>query len=541
MQRGIGLFPFSDRIYRPLPTDRTQLMNLQTRFSGILMPLSSLPAGTAGGSQLGSHAFCGGLGASARRFADFLQCAGQSAWQMLPVNPIDECNSPYASVSTFAGDPLYIDLDDLVQEGLLSAAKLVPPETDATSFANYEKARAFREPLLKKAFERFRNGGGTKYHHQQERFLAENPWVKSHSEFAALSEQYGTADWTTWNVSGGGLFQHQSGTSFDFHSFLQLVFSVQWDEFHKYCSERGISLIGDVPIYVSYHSVAPRTQPELFQLDEHGKMLRVAGVPGDSFNPDGQRWDMPLYDWEQHKKTGYCWWKQRLGNALKRFDAVRLDHFIGFYNYFSMPPEHNPDDLGYWVPGPADDFFDAVLAEFPNAQLIAEDLGVMNQGVHKLRDKYHFPGINVFQFFWDDRENTDKTALWKVNSVVCTGTHDTNTLAGWIEEVETDDRSDKPVKFWDYGYLCGLLKPFNPPRTGDGLTGLNSDAIIRKVMSLPGNAAVFPMQDILGLPKEARMNFPGHAENNWLWRLDGSLLTDELADKLRTWTKEFGR
>jgi 4-alpha-glucanotransferase len=316
------------------------------------------------------------------------------------------------------------------------------------------------------------------------------------------------------------------------------VFAVQWEELHNYCRERGISLIGDVPIYVSKNSVDTWANPQLFQLDEHGQMTRVAGVPGDSFNPDGQRWNAPLYHWENHKKDNYSWWTHRIANALKRFDAVRLDHFIGFYNYYSMPLEHDPDDLGEWQPGPADDFFDTLLGNFPQAQLIAEDLGVMNQGVHRLRDKYHFPGINVFQFFFDFRCAVDKTEEWKVNSLACTGTHDTNTLAGWVDEVFED--KDKPEPFWNFTFLSEMLRPFSP--TGSVETRPEFvQAIVRKVMSSCGNTAIFPMQDILGLSKECRMNFPGHADGNWGWRLDETALTDALADKLRNWTKEFGR
>jgi len=267
-------------------------------------------------------------------------------------------------------------------------------------------------------------------------------------------------------------------------------------------------------------------------------MVRIAGVPGDSFNPDGQRWNSPLYDWNVHRETGYSWWLARIGKALQRFDAVRLDHFIGFYNYFSMTPEPVEGDNGYWIPGPADDFFDTILRAFPNAQLIAEDLGVMNTGVHQLRDKYHFPGINVFQFYFDFRRNTDATAEWKQNSLVCTGTHDTNTLSAWVDELFED--KDKPEPFWDFPFLRGMMEDFLPKDTE-----LNRQTavwgIIRKVMSSPGNIAVFPMQDLLGLPAAARMNFPGHAEGNWLWGLDESLLTPELEQNLKSWTAEFGR
>jgi 4-alpha-glucanotransferase len=267
-------------------------------------------------------------------------------------------------------------------------------------------------------------------------------------------------------------------------------------------------------------------------------MTRIAGVPGDSFNPDGQRWNAPLYDWEVHKAEGYSWWLHRIGTALRQFDMVRLDHFIGFYNYFSMPPQHDVDDPGSWIPGPADDFFETILKEFPDAQLIAEDLGVMNTGVHQLRDKFEFPGINVFQFQFDFRRNTDATAEWKENSLVCSGTHDTNTLSAWFDEVLEDRK--KPEPFWDCAFLLDMIKQFLPSGCPVDRTTILW-GMIRKVMSSPGRVAIFPMQDLLGLPASARTNFPGRASGNWVWRLDESLLTEDLEDRLKQWTAEFGR
>ncbi|MDR0521606.1 MAG: 4-alpha-glucanotransferase [Planctomycetaceae bacterium] len=509
-------------------------MSLQQRLSGVLMPVSSLP-----GSSL-----CGCLGAGARRFADFLNRAGQKAWQMLPVNPVDECFSPYASVSAFAGDPIYIDIEDLVETGLLTKSDLAGIPEGPKTQAAYHAARSVKMPLLRKAFDTFRqqtaNGKPpTKYHAAWKPFAEQNAWVYSHAEFCALSEHYGTVDWTQWKDSGEFTSGKQSADyAYAFHVFLQTVFDVQWNELHGYCKQLGILLIGDVPIYVSKNSADTWANRQLFQLDADGHMVRVAGVPADSFNPDGQRWNAPLYDWEKHKESGYAWWLRRIGHSLRRFDALRLDHFIGFYNYFSMTPQPDTHDQGFWVPGPAEDFFETVLREFPEAQLIAEDLGVMNPGVHQLRDRFNFPGINVFQFQFDFRRNTDATAEWKVNSLVCTGTHDTNTLAAWFDEVLLDRKKQEP--FWDFGFLFNLIKAAMPdacPVTRRSILW----GIIRKVMSSPGNVSIFPMQDLLGLPESARMNFPGHASGNWCWRLDESYLTDELADRLRAWTAEFGR
>lgn len=516
-------------------------MDLKQRISGILMPLSSLPGSPC----------CGDLGSGAKRFVDFLHRSGQRAWQLLPVNPIDNCFSPYASVSTFAADPIYIDLEDLVKEGLLDQSDIDSLPQGPKNHAAFNAARDLRMRRLRKAVQRFtksdtESGHASKYHAATKSFLEQNPWVESHSLFCALAERYKTSDWTRWpdptirHAEPDALqnVRLELRSEIEFQTILQLFFDVQWNELHDYCRSRDISLIGDVPIYVSKNSVDTWANRKLFQMDKEGRMERIAGVPGDSFNPDGQRWNSPLYDWDVHKAEHYAWWSARLGNALYRFDAVRLDHFIGFYNYFSMTPEPIPGNPGHWIPGPADDFFDAMLKIYPNAQLIAEDLGVMNLGVHQLRDKYDFPGINVFQFAFDFRRNTDATAEWKENSLVCTGTHDTDTLAAWFDELLADRK--KPEPFWDFDYLFNMIKSFVP----EGVD-INRQTIlwgiVRKVLSSPGNVAVFPMQDLLGLPTEARMNFPGHADGNWVWRLDESLLTEELAQRLKNWASEFGR
>ncbi len=511
-------------------------MDLQHRISGVLLPLSSLPGSPC----------CGDLGAGARRFVDFLHKAGQRAWQMLPPNPIDDCFSPYASISTFAADPIYIDLEDLARERLLDPDDIASLPDAPKTRTVYHVARDVRMQRLRKAFQRFRETAGTKYHLSFEPFVNNNPWVGPHAMFCALSEKYGTVDWTHWpdkrirHAEQAALKEVHAELEdpIAFQTFVQLLFDVQWTELHDYCRQRGIGLIGDVPIYVSKCSVDTWAEPQLFQLNPEGEMQRIAGVPGDSFNPDGQRWNSPLYDWTAHKTEAFAWWVYRLRTALKRFDAIRLDHFIGFYNYFSMSPQPDPNDQGFWVPGPSGELFDTLLGEIPDAQFIAEDLGVMKQGVHDLRDRYGFPGMNVFQFNFDFRRSTDPTVEWKRNSVVCTGTHDTDTLAAWVDEVLADRK--RPEPFWDIRFMLDMLRPFIPQ--GEQLNRKTIiQAIIRKVMSSPGNVSIFPMQDLLGLPTEARMNFPGHATGNWVWRLDEAYLTDELANRLRDWTNEFGR
>ena len=513
-------------------------MGFKQRISGVLMPISALP-----GSPL-----CGDLGNGARRFVTFLNNAGQKAWQMLPVNPIDAYCSPYASISTFAGDPIYIDLEDLVRSDLLHPSDVAGIPQGPRSQSAFHVVRDVKMQRFHKAFDKFRRIRGTKYHDAFDRFVCHTPWVGPHATFCALSEQYGTVDWTRWtdedvkNADQSALKRVLANpeveTLVTFHTFLQVLFDVQWSELHDYCQLHGIELVGDIPIYVSKNSVDTWANRQLFQLDSAGHMTRIAGVPADSFNPGGQRWYAPLYDWEAHKTDGYNWWLHRIGNALHRFDALRLDHFIGFYNYYSMPAQPDENDLGFWVSGPAEDFFETVLKQFPDASLIAEDLGVMNPNIQQLRDKFDFPGINVFQFQFDFRRNTDPTVEWFENSFVCTGTHDTDTISAWFDEVLADRK--KPEPFWDFVFLFDMIKQFIPsgyPVNRETVLW----GIIRKVMSSPGNVAMFPMQDLLGLPSSARLNFPGHADGNWGWRLDESLLTDELADRLKQWTAEFRR
>lgn len=558
-------------------------MNLNDRTSGILLHLSSLP---------GPHC-CGDMGKVARRFADFLARAGQKWWQMLPINPIDSYFSPYSSVSAFAGDPIYIDLEDLLAEGLLQPGDLDSGPTGPKHHTGYRVARDYRSPRWKKAFARFRSQkNGTKYAVASERFLEECPWVHPYALFCALAGRFGTEDWSAWpdedirmarpealRAAAAELDEHVA-----FHAFLQLVFYVQWGELRTYCNERGIGLIGDVPIYVSKNSVDTWSNTRLFQIDARGRLERVAGVPGDAFNPEGQRWNAPLYRWDVHHDDGYSWWISRLRNTLNHFDAVRLDHFIGFYNYYSMPPEE-PDPellhgealppeaaaelLGKWNVVPQDALFEKIKTEIPHAQFIAEDLGVMKQGVRELRDRFGFPGINVFQFCFDFCRGDDPTTSWRSNSVVCTGTHDTPPLSGWLDAVWQENeavQSGVPLESrqWNWPAIESLLKSFiggteewkgrfghvplpdgrsrdwpaeTPPIDRKTLIR----AMVEATMHSPGNTAIFPMQDVIGAESDSRMNFPGHAENNWCWRLDEDDLSDELADRFAFLTWQYRR
>lgn len=520
-------------------------MKLTDRTSGILLHLSSLP-----GAGL-----CGSLGAPAKAFVDFLHAAKQSWWQMLPINPIDSHFSPYASVSAFAGEPLYLDLHSLVHDRLLDPEDIDWEPAGPEGQVAFQAARDYRKARWRKAFERFReNNGGNTYRAESERFMDENrPWLMQYALFCTLAEHFETSHWSLWpeeslrraDPKALEAVYKEKEERISYHVFLQLIFDVQWRAFRAYCREKGIGLIGDVPIYVGISSVDTWGHPGLFQLDADGRMDRIAGVPGDSFNPDGQRWNSPLYKWDAHKEQGYSWWKSRIRTCLSRFDAVRLDHFIGFYNYFSMPNEPDPNDHGSWIPGPAEDLFDALLEEFPSTAFIAEDLGVLNAGVHALREKYAFPGMNVFQFSFDFRTSEDPTLQWQETSVVCSGTHDTPTLAAWLEEVIAD--REKPEPFWNLPAILEMLNRFVPetPQSKELFSQLDLPtlcwAVIRMIMHSRGKTAIFPMQDILALGKFARMNFPGHTVDNWLWRMTPNDPLPGLAETLSELTVRYDR
>lgn len=525
------------------------------------------------------------MGRGSRDFVDFLAEAGQSWWQMLPINPIDRYNSPYASISSFAGEPLFIDMEDLVAEKLLAPDDVDWVPAGPMNQVAYAAARDYRESRLRKAFERYRNGdGGKTYRLFHDKFLEDNAfWIQNHAIFCALANYFGTQEWPRWPdqairrreeaaVLAAG---EELADEIAYHVFLQLVFDVQWNRLREYCREKNVGLIGDVPIYVAAASADTWGNARLFQQDDDGNLLRVAGVPGDSFNPTGQRWDAPLYNWDVHENENFQWWLHRMQLTLHRFDAVRLDHFIGFYNYFSLPSEEDPLDPGEWLPGPGAKFFEAVLESFPNARLIAEDLGVMHEGVLQLRDRFSFPGINVLQFHFDWRHDGDPTRDWAKNSIVCTGTHDTNTIMGWLHDVR--HAGNNGHNHWNKEYLLKLFTEYIPDwhhgeypsdhawdHTWDHIAGEHAanehavpthqslpthqptreqicDALIRMVMTSPGNVAIFPMQDILGLGSTARMNFPGTSRGNWNWRLNAHYLTKSLAETLHAVTETSSR
>ena len=487
------------------------------RSSGILMHITSLP-GKCGVGAMGAEAFA---------FVDFLKKAGQSKWQLLPLTPTGYGDSPYQSCSTFAGNPYLIDLPLLVEEGLLKQEEL-----DSVTWCAREDKVDFgiqynqKNKILRLAYNRF--AGGEDF----ERFCMENgSWLPDFALFMALKESTGKS-WYDWDDGlkfrdPDAIWKARTELKDDirFYSFVQFLFDRQWNALRAYAKRAGISIIGDVPIYVPYDSVEVWASPELFQLDAALRPTDVAGVPPDAFTADGQLWGNPLYRWDEMKKDGYAWWIRRLGAAGKWYDTVRLDHFRGFESYWAVPYGAPNARGGHWVKGPGMDFISALKEALPGLSLIAEDLGYLTQEVLDLRDDSGYPGMKVLGFAFDSREPSDYLPhTYTANSVCYTGTHDNMTTRQWF------DTADPMAVAYAREYMC--------------LTEAEGDVwgTIRTAMATVSDLTVVPIQDYLDLGAQARMNFPGTlTDANWTWRVSADALTDDLAEKIYRLTKLYGR
>ena len=488
------------------------------RESGILMHITSLP------SPYG----IGTMGKCAYEFVDFLCQAGQTYWQVLPLNPTGYGDSPYQAFSTVAGNHYLIDLDMLIGEELLKQEEVegicwAPNETRVDYGCLYEN----RSKVLRLAYKRFMPND--KYHD----FVAENAhWLEDYALFMTLKEKHHGAPWQNWSVSVMKripeilkCLREELKDSMEFQYFLQYQFFRQWNSLRSYANERGIKIIGDVPIYVPLDSVDVWSNPNLFQLDGNGYPTAVAGCPPDSFSADGQLWGNPLYNWQLMKQTNFAWWIRRLSAASKMYDVVRLDHFRGFESYWSVPAGEKTAMNGAWMPGPGMDYIRAVQEALPQLDFIAEDLGYVTPEVRKLQEDSGYPGMKVLQFAFDSREEADyRPHTYPVNSVCYTGTHDNLTLAQWFEDASPEDVA------WAKAYL-GLHEE-------EGLVW----GMIRGAMSSVSRLCIIQMQDYLELGAEARMNFPGTlTSNNWTWRAQPGFLSDGLTQRIREITRLYGR
>jgi 4-alpha-glucanotransferase len=507
--------------------------SLSERASGVLLHPTSLP-GPYG---------CGGLGDCARRFVRFLAAAGQRFWQMLPVNPPGEGSSPYSARSAFAGSPLLIDLDVLAGEGLLSPDDLASKPDFPEDRVDFEATAAFREAMLGKAFAAFEERGPSEERHRFERFCEESrSWLDDYALYSALRRRGGGVPWWEWEP---GLrdrapdamerARRELRGELDLLRFQQYLFDKQWRELRVICAGLGIGLIGDIPIFVAHDSADVWQHRDIFRLDDRGMPTVVAGVPPDYFSKTGQRWGNPLYRWARMKKGGYSWWVQRLATTLSRFDVVRLDHFIGFQRYYEIPASSPTAEKGRWMKGPSADFFRAVRDALGSLPLIAEDLGAVSPKVKALRDRFNLPGTRVLQFaFGEDVQATDFLPHNFVRrSVVYTGTHDNDTIVGWFNDPGGEGTPRSPEQAQAERAACLRY-------VGTEGSEIHWDMIRMALLSV-ADLAIFPVQDLLGLGSDARMNRPGTGSGNWAWRLREGALSDPVAERLLGLTRTYGR
>lgn len=476
------------------------------RTSGILLHITSLP------SPYG----IGTLGKAAYDFADFLERAGQKRWQILPVGHTGFGNSPYQAFSAFAGNPYMIDLDFLRRDGLLKRE-----EFENIDWGNDDRGVDFgkifknRIAVLRSVIPRFKKT--TEY----ECFCEENAhWLDDYSAFMALKEGFSGRPLKNWEKP---LPLPDDGER-EFYKILQFLFYSQWHKLKKYVNSKGIEIIGDLPIYVAHDSADVMGNPKLFELDSNGNPVNVAGVPPDGFSEKGQLWGNPVFDWNYMKRDGYRWWIKRISHSLGMFDKVRIDHFRGFSSYYSVP-EGSPDAVGgFWRKGPSAELFLAVEAEIGRPDIIAEDLGFVDDGVRELMAKTGFPGMKILQFAFDSREESDYLPHnYGRNCVVYIGTHDNDTLAGWLDNAPAAD-----VEY---------AKKYLRLNVDEGF----AEGMIKSAMASVGDTVILTMQDLLGLGSEARMNIPSTPYGNWQWRAVESDFSPELAKKLFSVTKLYGR
>ncbi len=492
------------------------------RGSGILFHISSLP------SPFG----IGDLGPEAYQFADFLAASGQRYWQVLPLTPTDNAlgNSPYSSHSAFAMNTLFLNLDFMIEEGLLIENDLSPLPDFSADKADYFTVGLYKNILFDKAYGNLKKTKPA-FKKDLERFCVENSdWLDDFTLFVTLKEKFSGKVWSDWpqefqerNPKALQEARSELADSIARAKLLQYIFAKQWSNLKTYCRKKGIEFIGDAPIYVDYDSADVWAHPELFKLGENRKPTVVAGVPPDYFSKTGQRWGNPVYRWDKLQETGFVWWLKRLRHNFKIFDWVRIDHFRGLIAYWEISASEPTAIHGQWISVPYEDFFKTLLKEFPKNMLIAEDLGLITDDVKAAMKRFGFPGMKVLQFAFggDPKDNPYIPENFDENALVYTGTHDNNTTRGWFEN---DITPEEKKNLFDY------LKKNVP---ADDIAW----QLICVAMASKAATAIIPLQDILNLGKEARMNMPGTAKDNWQWRLQPETIKETLIKKLFTVTQ----
>ncbi|GAC1347243.1 MAG: 4-alpha-glucanotransferase [Myxococcales bacterium] len=511
------------------PIGRRARVPLSGRASGVLLHPTSLP---------GPHGN-GDLGPAAVAFADLLASARQRFWQMLPVGPSGYGNSPYSALSAFAGNPLLVSLERLVEDGLLDQ---LPPAVRNTGRVDYALSGALRGRALRQAFARFQSAARFKRDRAALQAFSEAQahWLTDFALYSAIKERQGQRPWIAWpralrlrerpELSRAA---RELSAETAFHRFEQFLFDRQWRALQRACADRGLGLIGDLPLFVAHDSADVWAHPALFDLDREGNLAAVAGVPPDYFSTTGQRWGNPLYRWDRMRREGYRFWIERLALLLSRFDAVRLDHFIGFVRYWQIPASAPTAQEGRFRKGPGEELFAALRAALGALPLIAEDLGLVTPQVTALREKLGLPGIRILQFAFgtDPQAGSFLPHNYPRASVAYTGTHDNDTTAGWFHEQRGGTRSAQQTGKERRAALDYLQS--------DGAE-IHWD-MIRAVQASVAALAVVPMQDLLGLGDEARMNRPGTASGNWEWRLRGNQASPRVAARLAKLTELYGR
>ncbi len=490
------------------------------RASGVLLHPTSLP---------GRYGI-GELGEEAARFIDFLVTSRQKIWQVLPLGPTSYGDSPYQAFSAFAGNPMLISLSQLAQDGLLSQADLAEVPNFSPDAVDFGWVISWKKPLLRRAFDAFEARANEGNRRELETFISRQAgWLLDFARFMAFKHHFDGKAWGEWDPAirsrdsqAIAALSAELAGEIRFQQFLQYVFFKQWGAVKAYANSRGIQIMGDIPIFVAYDSADVWANPELFYLDEQGHPTVVAGVPPDYFSATGQLWGNPLYRWDVMKGQDYRWWIQRLSKAMALYDLIRVDHFRGFEAYWEVPANEETAINGKWVKAPGEDLFETVSRELGKLPIVAEDLGVITPEVEALRDRFGFPGMKILQFAFSDPSNAYLPHHHVPNCVVYTGTHDNDTTQGWYDAATPQERD------------------FVRRYVGCDGTDATWD-LIRLGMRSVADRAVFPLQDLLGLGSEARLNTPGKASGNWSWRYRAEVLTDALAGRLADLTVLYAR